>query len=360
VTKTRKQRRLLATRLGASPGVLAISPGALPTKLRLVRFDREQCDVRETLSLQELEKLLAAADEKSVAWIDVVGLGSEDVLTGLRALFHLPYLAMADVVNVPQRPKLEVHNEGMLVVMLVPRPLHEVDLDQVSFFATKRAVVSFREHEDDVFAPLLQRVKDPESRLRSAGPDYILYRLMDAAFDAYFPHLDRLSERLDAIEAQAVEHPSAKPLRELYAIRRELGILLRAALPTRDVFASAVREGSGFFTPEVVPYVRDVFDHAAQVVELAQHHRQAAGDIQELVVANLDLKMNQVMKVLTAVTVIFIPLSFVTGLYGMNFKNMPELDWKWGYPIVLGLLALIAIGIVARLRKAGWMRLEEE
>src|SRR4051812_49231615 len=151
----RKQRRLLATRLGASPGVLAISPGALPTVLRLVRFDRQRCDVRGTVSLEELEKTLAASNDASVAWVDVVGLGSEDVLTGLRELFHLPYLAMADVVNVPQRPKLEVHTEGMLVVLLVPRPLNEVDLDQISFFATKKVVISFREHEDGVFEPLL-------------------------------------------------------------------------------------------------------------------------------------------------------------------------------------------------------------
>jgi len=355
-----KQRRLLATRLGASPGVLAISPGALPTQLRLVRFEGKQCDVLEKLSVDELAKRIAASDEKSIAWVDVVGLGSEDVLTKLRELFHLPYLAMADVVNVPQRPKLEVHADGMLVVLLIPRRGDAIDLDQFSFFATKRVVVSFREHEDHVFDSLITRVKDPESRLRAGGPDYILYRLMDAAFDGYFPHLDRLSERLDSLEAQAVERPSAKPLRELYSIRRELGILLRAALPTRDVFSSAVRESSGFFTPDVAPYVRDVFDHAAQVVDLAQHHRQAASDIQELVVANLDLKMNQVMKVLTAVTVIFIPLSFVTGLYGMNFKHMPELEWTWGYPLVLGGLALIAFFVVRRLRKAGWMKLEDD
>jgi magnesium transporter len=354
---TRKQRRPLATRVGASPGAIAISPGALPTTIRLVRFEGHSCDVRENLSLDELKKHLGG---NGVAWVDVVGLGTQDLLLALRELFHMPPLAMADVVNVPQRPKLEVHPEGLLVVMLIPRPLNEMDLDQVSFFASKKIVISFREHEDKIFDPLVTRAKETDSRLRTAGPDYVFYRLIDAAFDGYFPHLDRLSDRLDAIEAQAVEHPSAKPLRELYAIRRELGLLLRAALPTRDVFTSAVRESSNFFTPEVVPYMRDVFDHAAQVVDLAQHHRQAASDIQELIVANLDLKMNQVMKVLTAVTVIFIPLSFVTGLYGMNFKHMPELEWTWGYPAVLVLLAAIAVFIVVRLRKAGWSRLEEE
>jgi magnesium transporter len=353
----RKHRRSLSTRVGASPGALAISPAALPTTLRFVRIDGQRCEVRENLGLDELKKLLGGP---GITWVDVVGLGSEAVLLGLREMFQLPYLGMADVVNVPQRPKLEVHPEGLLVVLQIPRPLSEMDLDQFSFFASQRTVISFREHEDKVYDALLARLKDPGSRLLLGGPDYVLYRLIDSAFDGYFPHLDRLSERLDAIEAEAVERPSSKPLRELYSIRRELGIILRAALPARDVFTSAVRESSGFFTPAVAPYMRDVFDHAAQVVDLAQHHRQAASDIQELIVANLDLKMNMVMKVLTAVTVIFIPLSFVTGVYGMNFKHMPELEWTWGYALVLGLLALIAMFIVVRLRRAGWTRLDEE
>ncbi|MCC6405563.1 MAG: magnesium/cobalt transporter CorA, partial [Planctomycetes bacterium] len=289
----------------------------------------------------------------------VIGFGTERVLERMRAQFQIPWLGLADIVNVPQRPRIEVHREGLLLILQVPRPGAGLDLDQVSFFATGKLVISFREHDDDMFKQPLSRAKDKQSRLRINGPDYLLYRLIDAAVDLYFPHIDRLADQLDVIESDAIEKPSSRPLRDLYHIRRELGILLRAALPSRDVLASCDRECTSYFLPETRPFLRDVQDHLAQIVELAERQRSTAVDIQELVVANLNLRMNQVMKVLTAVTVVFIPLSFVTGVYGMNFVHMPELEWKYGYGMLIALLLGVGLTIYWRLRRAGWFRLND-
>lgn len=353
---SKKQRRSISAGVGQSPGALRIPHDALPTRIAWTRFDEREFERREDVPVGELAKL---AQLPGKHWIDLVGFGTQRTLELLRAAFQIPWLGLADIVNVPQRPRLEVHREGILIILQVPRPGAGVDLDQVSFFATGRLVISFREHDDDMFKQPLARAQDRLSRMRVNGPDYLLYRLIDAAVDLYFPQIDRLADHLDGIESDSVERPSSRPLRDLYRIRRELGILLRAALPSRDVLASCDRECASYFLPETRPFMRDVQDHLAQIVELAEHHRAAAVDIQELIVANLDLRMNQVMKVLTAVTVVFIPLSFVTGVYGMNFQNMPELEWSFGYPLLLAFLFGIALMIVWRLKRAGWFRLDD-
>jgi magnesium transporter len=353
---SKKQRRSISTGVGQSPGALRIPHDALPTRIAWTRFDERDFERKENVTVEELGKLVQLPGKH---WVDLVGFGTEPVLEKMRAQFQIPWLGLADIVNVPQRPRMEVHREGLLIILQVPRPGASVDLDQVSFFAVGKLVISFREHDDEMFRQPLARAKDKASRLRVNGPDYLLYRLIDAAVDLYFPQVDRLADQLDGIEGEAIAKPSSRPLSELYRIRRELGILLRAALPSRDVLASADRECSSYFLPETRPFVRDVHDHLAQIVELTEHHRSAAVDIQELIVANLDLRMNQVMKVLTAVTVVFIPLSFVTGIYGMNFEHMPELHWEHGYLFLLALLFGIGLTIVWRLRRAGWFRLDD-
>jgi magnesium transporter len=353
---SKKQRRSMSAGVGQSPGTLRIPSDAVPTRIRWTRFDAQRFDRKEEVSVDELSTLVQG---EGTHWIDVVGFGTERVLERLRAQFQIPWLALADIVNVPQRPRIEVHREGLLLILQVPRPGAGLDLDQVSFFAFGKLVLSFREHDDAMFEAPLARVRDPKSRLRVNGPDYLVYRLIDAAVDLHFPQIDRLADQLDGIESEAIDHPSSKPLRDLYRIRRELGILLRAALPSRDVLASCDRECTSYFLPETRPFMRDVHDHLAQIVELAEHHRSAAVDIQELIVANLDLRMNQVMKVLTAVTVVFIPLSFITGIYGMNFEHMPELGWKWSYPFLLAVILGAGLAIVWRLKRAGWFRLND-
>lgn len=353
---SKKQRRSMSAGVGQSPGALRIPQDALPTRIAWTRFDEQGFERKEDVSVDELAKLV---QQPGKHWIDVVGFGTERVLERMRGQFQIPWLGLADIVNVPQRPRIEVHREGLLIILQVPRPGAGVDLDQVSFFAVGKLVISFREHDDDMFKQPLSRAKDKSSRLRVNGPDYLLYRLIDSAVDLYFPQIDRLADHLDGIEGEAVDRPSSRPLRDLYRIRRELGILLRAALPSRDVLASCDRECTSYFQPDTRPFVRDVQDHLAQIVELAEHHRSAAVDIQELIVANLDLRMNQVMKVLTAVTVVFIPLSFVTGVYGMNFVHMPELEWKYGYGLLIALLLGVGLTIYWRLRRAGWFRLND-
>lgn len=352
----KRKRRSVSTRVGASPGALIAPADALPTSIRAQRFDATRIETFENVTP---DALVAISAGPGVTWIDVVGVGSITALERIRDLFKIPHLAMADVVNIPQRPRVEAHEEGLFVVLQTPRPGGVVDLDQFSFFAGERIVLTVREHEDGVFDPLRARLQDPRSRIRGRGADYLLFRLVDLAVDAYFPHIDRLADSLDALENVVIAKPGTRPLQQLYSIRRDLGTLMRAALPSRDVLSSCARKEPGFFTADSLAHMRDVLDHAAQIVELVEHHRQAALDIQELALSGLDVRMNQVMKVLTAVTVIFIPLSFVTGLYGMNFDHMPELGWRYGYLIVL--LGLLTLGgtIFWRLKRAGWLRFEE-
>ena len=352
-----RRRRKQRHQLGQSPGTLTIPEGAPPPRLRLSRYTAQSVQVDDGLALKDLGRGLG---EPGVRWLEVEGYGDPALFARLEELHRVPRLVLEDVLSGAQRPKVEAYEAGLFAVLRVPFARPGLEVDQLSLFVAGNTLISFVERERDFVLPLHERLKLPGSLLRQSGVDYLLYRLADFVVDGYFPMLDGLEARLEELERTALSDATAFQMRELHAVTDDLRVLRRAVLPMRDAIASLRRSEGGVFQPRTLPFLRDVEDHAASLVELCDHHRDLAGDVRDLVWGSINLRMNEVMRVLAAVSAIFIPLSFITGLYGMNFEHMPELGWRYGYFAVLGLLALVGLTAWRLFRRRGWIRLEEE
>lgn len=352
-----RRRRKQRHPLGQSPGTLTIPEGAPPPRLRLWRYTAQSAQVDDGLAPKDLGRGLG---EPGVRWLEVEGYGDAALFPRLEELYRVPRLVLEDVLSGGQRPKVEAYESGLFCVLRVPFARPGLEVDQISLFVSGNTLISFVERERDFVLPLHERLKLPTSLLRQSGVDYLLYRLVDFMVDAYFPILDALETRLEELERTALADVTTFPMRELHAVTEDLRVLRRTVLPMRDAIASLRRSEAGCFQARTLPFLRDVEDHAASLVELCDHNRDLASDVRDLVWGSINLRMNEVMRVLAAVSAIFIPLSFITGLYGMNFQNMPELTWRYGYFAVLGVLTLVAFTAWRLFRRRGWIRLEEE
>lgn len=343
--------------VGRAPGTIVAPAGAPKPSIDVVLYDRQRHEVRKSVAVESLADL---PGEGLIAWVDVTGLGDQKVLEALIATFDVPWLAMEDILHSPQSPKVETYDDARFIVMrMFDRP-GTCDMDQLSIFVRGSVIVTFQERPGDPFGVLRKRLTQPESQLRQRGPDYLVYRMIDACVDSIFPEMQRISDTVERIEDAAMEHPTAKLIGDLHALRRELRILERIALATRDAVATAVRDEDGFFDNATRPYLRDVLDHASQIVELAHYYTSISNDIGAFIIGTLDLKMNQVMRILAGVTVVFMPLSLIAGIYGMNFDNMPELHWDWGYYWALGVILVLGVILTMWMRRIGWIRRDSE
>jgi len=343
--------------IGLAPGSVVVPEGAHPMTIRVTLYDAERHETRDAQTPDDLADL---ADDGRVAWVDVVGLGDKAGLEKLIALFGIPWLAMEDVLHSPQRPKVDLYDDARFVVMRMFDRAGTCDTDQLSMFVRGQVLVTFQERPGDPFDVVRRRLGDAQSQLRKHGVDYLLYRLVDACVDSIFPEVERISETVERVEVAAFDKPTHKLIRDLHGLRRDLRVFERVALGTRDAMDQLVKDEQGFFSAATRPYVRDVYDHASQIVELSHHYATVATDIGAFIVATLDMRTNQVMKVLAGVTVIFLPLSLVAGVYGMNFENMPELHTSWGYFAALGLMAVVATALTLWMRRIGWLRGESD
>jgi magnesium transporter len=356
MSSSRRRRRQRA-QAGQSPGTLQIPEGAPRPRLRLSRYSAASLSVDDDLAPADLARGLG---EGGVRWLEVEGYGDPDLFARLEQVHGLPRLALEDVLNGGQRPKVEPYENGLFVVLRVPLPRAELEIEQFSLYLTGRTLISFVERERAFCTPVHERLALPDSQLRRSDDDYLLYRLVDFVVDSYFPILDALEARLEALEHEALRDPAAVELRALYAITDELRLLRRNVQPTRDAVASLRRVQNETFQARTLPYLRDVEDHAARLVEQCDWLGDFASDIRDLVHGSINLRTNHAMRMLAALTALFIPLSFITGVYGMNFEHMPELRWRHGYYVVLGVLALVALTSWRLLRRRGWIRFDAD
>ncbi len=353
----RKRRHGLPSNPGAAPGTLSIPPDALRPTLRVTTYDTQRCESRVCSSARELAQF---ANSARVTWIEVEGFGDAALFEVLETHFQTPRLALEDVVSNSSQPKVELYESGMFVVAKAVKLGAPPELEQLSLFLRGNVLITFFDEPLHVLTPLRKRLEDPESFTRRHGVDFLAYRVLDSVVDTYTPFLERLGAGMDEVEAEAITRPSSRLLNRLYELMRDLRLSIRVALPMRELVSSLCNEGFGYFKPSTRPFLSDLRDHAQGIVELSSHYRDLGTDVRELIHGALNLRMNQTMRMLTAITAVFIPLSFVTGLYGMNFAHMPELGWRHGYFVVLGLLALVAALIVRWLHKQGWTRLGDE
>ncbi|MEB3227380.1 MAG: magnesium/cobalt transporter CorA [Synechocystis sp.] len=342
---------------GSEPGTLSIEPDAHPSRIVLIDYSPDHAVRKSDLTPNALRPYLGT---NTISWMDIQGLGSEEVLKQVGEIFKLHPLLLEDVVNVPQRAKVEDYHDHVMVIAHRVRPNPEEDgfeSEQVSFVLGKQYLLTFQEGEiTDCFDPVRDRIRTNQGKVCQWGADYLFYLLIDMLIDEYFPLLEDYEERIEALEDTIIRNPSGELMEEIYHIRRELLALRRLIWPLRHVMNVLLRDAtSTVVASDVRIYFRDCYDHIIQVLDIIEAYRELAASLMEVYMTSMSNKMNEVMKFLTVISTIFIPLTFIAGVYGMNFKYMPELDSRWGYFLTWGVMLLIAVGSLVFFWRRGWL-----
>ena len=347
---------------GTSPGTLAPPPEAAShVVVTAVHYTAE--DYTET-RVTDLQVYLQAVPRTGVLWFNVDGLGDIQILETLGAYFGLHPLSLEDVLHIPQRAKLEDYEHYQFLVwhMALVEPEATGETEQVSLFLGPEYVLTFQEQPgSDLFEGVRQRLRQAHGKLRQSGADYLAYALLDAAIDGFFPLLESLGERLTALEEAVLAHPTRETMEEIYAVRRTLIALRRVLWPLRQAVQAFEHDDSELVTVATRLFLRDCYDHVLQVLDVLENYRELVTGLMETYLSSQTHHLNEVMKVLTIISTIFMPLTFIAGVYGMNFKtevspwNMPELSWFWGYLFSLLLMAAVALGLLVFFRRKGWL-----
>lgn len=343
-------------RPGDMPGTLIVDADAPPPIIFLIDYNQTNVTRQQLNTPEECTPYL---DRESVSWVDVQGLGSAEILHRLGKVFDLHPLVLEDVVNVPERPKIEDYDDQLLIISRMVVPKERVCgfySEQVSLVLGKHYLLTVQEEPlHDCLEGVRSRIQKGKGLIRSSGADYLAYALLDAIIDGFFPVLELYGERIEELEEEVIIKPTPKTLQKIYKIRRELLQLRRAIWPQRDAINSLIREGNDLISDEVRIYLRDCYDHAVQVMDMVETYRELASGLMDVYLSAVGNRMNEVMKLLTVVSAIFIPLTFIAGLYGMNFEYMPELKWHWGYPLCLAVMVAIAFGLIFFFWRKGWL-----
>ncbi len=347
-------------RPGSAPGILAPAPeGGGSVKITLIDYGPDHLEER---TLDRIEEAFAYKERDSVTWINVEGLSDVELIARLGERFGFHKLALEDVVNCGQRPKVEPYDDHEFLILRSVQIEHETDLigEQISLFLGRGYVVTFQEIPGDSWEAVRERIRLGRGLIRKRGSDYLAYALIDALIDEFFPVLERYGEEVEKLENELIGRPSPGLLNQIHKIKRDLLMLRRAAWPERDLLNAILRDGSELITAETRVFLRDCYDHVVQAIDVIETYRELAGGMLDVYLSSASNRMNEIMKVLTILSSIFIPLSFIAGVYGMNFDstvsrfNMPELHWVMGYPFALGLMAAVALALILFFKKKGW------
>ncbi|QZZ19880.1 magnesium/cobalt transporter CorA [Leptothermofonsia sichuanensis E412] len=346
---------------GSVPGTLAIASDAEPPVIVLIDYSEAKAIRTEIATPEECAPYL---DTESVSWVDVQGLGSENVLQRIGKVFNLHPLVLEDVVNVPQRPKVEEYGDQLLVIARMVTPNRNGDgfiSEQVSFILAKHYLLTVQEEpEYDAFGPIRERIRLSKGSIRKHGTDYLIYALLDSIIDGFFPVLETYGEKIEELEDEVVSNPTRKTLERIHELKRDLLTLRRAIWPQRDSINALIRDSNTLISNDVRIYLRDCYDHTVQVLDMVETYRELSSSLMDVYLSSVSNKMNEVMKFLTVMSSIFIPLTFIAGVYGMNFDpekspfNMPELYAYWGYPICIASMFIIAIVLIFFFWRRGW------
>ena len=347
---------------GLPPGTVIYSGerGDVPLQIDLILYDEKGSRSRR---LKDVEDLKDHIEKKKIAWINICGLGDTGKLERIGEILGIHPLVMEDVANTYQRPKMDNLEDYIFIVLKMIHGMEgkKIDSEQVSIVLKDNMVITFQERGGDVFDPVRERIKRGKGRIRNMGADYLAYALLDSVVDKYFLVLETLGNRIDDIEMEVMKDPDKDTLRSIHTMKSELIGLRRSIWPLREVINLLQREDSNLISPDISIFLRDLYDHTIQVIDTLESFRDMISSLLDLYLSTVSNRMNEVMKVLTIIATIFIPLTFVAGIYGMNFNtgesplNMPELDWYFGYPAVLMVMAAIAIAMLLFFRKKRWL-----
>ncbi|MCA9757361.1 MAG: magnesium/cobalt transporter CorA [Candidatus Eisenbacteria bacterium] len=357
-SKKGRQRRRLRVRPGAAPGTLLLDPTSPPPTIQVVAFG--ETELEET-AIDSLDRIGDYVGRHPVTWVNVDGLGAIETLERLGAHFNLHPLVLEDIAHTNQRPKMEVYDGACFFIARMPVPAHPRHTEQISIVLGENYVLTFQEFPGDCFDPVRARVRAGRSRIRTAGPDYLVYALLDSILDSYFPLVDSYQDRLEEIEARILESLDEEIVHDLFDLRHELEPHRRIARSYREMFSYLVREEAPLIGSHTEVFFRDCLDHTSLLIELLDDARETGSGLLDLYMSSMGNRMNEIMKVLTITATIFIPMTFVAGIYGMNFNqdasplNMPELSWYWGYPFAWFLMLALAGGLLVYFRKKRWI-----
>ena len=342
------------TKVGARPGTLVIDADANQPQIQIIRYTPAEVFSCEVNSVDEIREELT---QEGVIWIDVQGLGDEKLIRGIGDLFAIHMLALEDVVNVPQRPKTETYEHHQLYISRMVRidAQHELEAEQVSIFFGKNYVLTFQERYGDVLDPVRRRIRSKKGPMRTSGPDYLAYAIIDTIIDGYYPVLEQYGEHLEELEARVVANATPRMLERINRVKRNLLVLRRGIWPQRDAINVLIRDDCPFVCDGVKVFLRDCYDHCVQVADVLETFRETAGALLSTYLSAIGNKQNEVMRVLTIMASIFIPLTFMAGIYGMNFEEMPELKSPAAYPILLIAMGAMAGGMLLYFKRLGWI-----
>jgi len=325
------------------------------TRLTLLHYDEQSAVEQEVKTAREC---LALRDTPGVSWINITGLHEVETLAQFGSAFDLHPLVLEDILNTDQRPKLEDYGEYLYIVIKRlgnGAPANDISTEQISLILGHNLVISFLESDSGVFNVVKDRILNNRGRIRQLGADYLVYTLMDAVVDNYFAIFETLGERIEVLQDTIISRPVPASLQTLHALKRELLFLRKSVWPLREVVSGMQRGESTLIHKDTWFYLRDVYDHTIHVIDTIETYRDMLASMMDIYLSSLSIRLNEVMKVLTIIATIFMPLTFIVGLYGMNFHYMPELGWRWGYPLVLLVMAGIGAGMMVFFRRKKWI-----
>ena len=336
----------VAKKIGLPPGTLVhIGEKKVENiRIRLLDYDEYNLEERE---IERIEDCFAYKDSPSITWINIDGLHDVGIIERIGKRFDLHPLVLEDILHTDQRPKIEDFENYLFIILkmlFTVEGSRMINTEQFSMILGSNFVITFQEKEGDVFDPVRDRLRKGKGRIRKMGSDYLAYTLMDAIVDNYFLVLEMLGEQIESLEGELMKDPDQSTMRTIHNLKRELIMLRRSVWPLREVINRLERDDITLIQEKTTVFFRDVYDHTIHIIDSIETFRDMVSGMLDLYLSIISNRMNEVMKLLTLIATIFIPLTFIAGIYGMNFKYMPELDWSWGYPAVLAVM--LAIGVV--------------
>jgi magnesium transporter len=324
-------------------------------RIRIIDYDETQLEEKE---VKTVEECFPFKDKPTISWINIDGLHDVEVVEKIGKQFGLHPLILEDIVHTGQRPKLEDFGDHIFIVLKMlyyNEEKGELEAEQISLIFGENFVISFQERVGDIFEPLRERIRKGKGRVRKAGADYLAYALLDSIVDNYFVILEQLGEKIEDAEQELAVDPTVETLQSIRTFKKEMIFLRKSIWPLREVVNSLERGESSLINESTLIYLRDVYDHTIQIIDTVESYRDMLSGMLDVYLSIISNKMNEVMKVLTIFAAIFIPLTFVAGVYGMNFSFMPELGWQWGYFAALLVMAVIGAILIVYFKRKRWL-----
>jgi len=351
-----KIKTKVSKKIGLPPGSIIYVGEQKVEKVKITLTEYDEANV-ETYEIKSVDEIDPFTDTPQVTWVSVCGLHETDFLMQIGERFKVHPLVLEDILNTETRPKIEITDDYLFIVMklITYNTEHKIlESEQVSFILGDSFVFSFMERSDEIFNPIRERITNQLGKVRKRGSDYLLYVLMDVVVDQFFLALEKVDERIESLDDEVLNAPEKSQVEKIYNLKNLLLMLRRSAAPMREIVNQLIKDEGDLIDDSTEPYLRDLYDHTIHISESIELQREITTGLMETYLSMMSNKMNEVMKVLTVIATIFIPLTFIVGIYGMNFKYLPELEWPWAYFAVWGVMIAVTLAMLFYFRRKNW------